>query len=404
MSDVPEGWRSTTLGGVARYVNGFAFKPHHWGEHGLPIIRIAQMQTPDAACDYYSGYVPEHNRIDDGDLLFSWSATLKVMIWNRGPALLNQHIFKVIPDEGQDLSFVHHLLDHCLADLAGQSHGTTMKHIKRSDLLPHTVAVPPLREQRHIAKIIDTIDEAIRRTEQVIDKLQQMQRGLLHDLLTRGVDDSGELRDPVPQPHEFQPTERGLRPRAWQNTTLRDLADFINGFAFKPDHWKTVGLPIIRIAQLTDPEADCDRYPGTLAEHYRIDSGDLVFSWSATLTTRIWDRGPAYLNQHLFKVVPRGGTDIGFLHYLLDFYMDELAGQSHGTTMKHIKRSDLLPFRVFAPPPSEQVAIARIAGTHDKKVDTEKVVLHKLRLLKRGLMNDLLAGRVRVSALEQVTV
>src|SRR4051794_30197251 len=100
---------------------------------------------------------------------------------------------------------------------------------------------------------------------------------------------------------ESAPLPGLLHPTAeWTESTLGDLADYINGYAFKPTDWQEQGLPIVRIAQLTEATAQFDRYPGRLPERYLIDDGDLIFSWSATLMTLIWDRGPAYLNQHLF--------------------------------------------------------------------------------------------------------
>jgi type I restriction enzyme S subunit len=68
----PSGWRASTLGDVAKYINGFPFKPHQWKDHGLPIIRIAQMHDPEASCDYFPGYL---FRVRDGS--------------SRTPALLN---------------------------------------------------------------------------------------------------------------------------------------------------------------------------------------------------------------------------------------------------------------------------------------------------------------------------
>ena len=73
--------------------------------------------------------------------------------------------------------------------------------------------VPPISEQRRIAEILDTLDEAIRKTEQVIAKLQQMKQGLLHDLLTRGIDDNGELRAPDQHPEQFKDSPLGRIPR-----------------------------------------------------------------------------------------------------------------------------------------------------------------------------------------------
>jgi type I restriction enzyme, S subunit len=92
-------------------VNGFAFKPHHWGKEGLPIVRIEQLNNPGSDYDC-SAFVPSDNVIDDGDLIFSWSATLKVAVWRSGKAALNQHLFKVLPSTDTDKYFLFHLLAH----------------------------------------------------------------------------------------------------------------------------------------------------------------------------------------------------------------------------------------------------------------------------------------------------
>lgn len=141
---VPEGWDLRTLEDLAYYYNGRAFKPVEWSDSGLPIIRIAQMRDPDAEHDYYAGDdLDERHQIDDGDLLFSWSATLAVMKWNRGPAAVNQHLFKVIEKPDVDRDYLRYQIEHAIEPLADQSHGSTMKHIKRSVIKTYNVAVPP---------------------------------------------------------------------------------------------------------------------------------------------------------------------------------------------------------------------------------------------------------------------
>ena len=87
------------LGEVATYINGFAFKPQDRGEKGLPIIRIQDLTGNAYDLGFYDGEYPKKIEINDGDVLISWSASLGVYIWNRGKALLNQHIFKVVFDK-----------------------------------------------------------------------------------------------------------------------------------------------------------------------------------------------------------------------------------------------------------------------------------------------------------------
>lgn len=179
----------------------------------------------------------------------------------------------------------------------------------------------------------------------------------------------------------------------WINTSLENLAEFINGYAFKPEDWEKSGFPIIRIEQLNDPKAKCDYCSQKLSDNYIIENGNLIFSWSATLSLKIWNRGKAYLNQHLFKVLPKTNVNIILLKYLLELNLDELAGQAHGSTMKHIKRGDLLKFQVNIPHEiEEQGKIASILENVDNTIDKTHEIIEKYEMMKQGLMQDLISN------------
>ena len=112
-----DGWESRSLLALADYINGYAFKPDDWGKEGLPIIRIEQLKNPDGPSDYYAGQLPSAVVIDDGDLIFSWSASLFLRIWTHGRAALNQHLFKVIERDGVDRLFLKAFIEFYLPDL-----------------------------------------------------------------------------------------------------------------------------------------------------------------------------------------------------------------------------------------------------------------------------------------------
>lgn len=188
----------------------------------------------------------------------------------------------------------------------------------------------------------------------------------------------------------------------WKRKTLSELAVYINGFAFKPEDWNTQGLPIIRIAQITGSSKNFDYYDQNLGETYKISHGDLIFSWSGTLTVVEWKGGDAWLNQHLFKVIPKPGVSKRFLYHLLKFCIDEMDKRAHGSTMKHIKRGELNEFHVNVPDNiHEQQFISNILDSLESKMDTTKQTISKLQEIKAGLLHDLLTrgiganGRLR---------
>jgi type I restriction enzyme, S subunit len=175
----------TPLDEIADFTNGYGFSPGEMSDAGDPIVRIEQLLNPQAPCDRYDGQLNPRFRIRTGDIVMSWSGTIKVVRWDRGRAWLNQHLFRVDPKAGTDPRFVRHVLQEALPNLVAAAHGTTMKHIKRRDLLQFKVIVPELEEQRRIAEILDTIDETIQATERVIAKLSLTDEGAAAELVVR---------------------------------------------------------------------------------------------------------------------------------------------------------------------------------------------------------------------------
>ena len=124
------------LGDVATYINGYAFRPEDRGEEGLPIIRIQDLTGNSYDLGFYAGEYPKKIEINNGDVLISWSASLGVYIWNRGKALLNQHIFKVDFDKAEiEKSYFVYAVRRKLDEMVSKTHGATMKHIVKKDFL-----------------------------------------------------------------------------------------------------------------------------------------------------------------------------------------------------------------------------------------------------------------------------
>lgn len=129
MTDLPQGWELVALGELGDYVNGKAFKPSDWEANGLPIIRIQNLTNAAAPFNYCSGTVEDKYHVRNGDLLISWSATLGAFIWNRGDAILNQHIFRVVVNEERvDKLYLKYAVQSALEELSKRTHGATMRH------------------------------------------------------------------------------------------------------------------------------------------------------------------------------------------------------------------------------------------------------------------------------------
>jgi type I restriction enzyme, S subunit len=145
------------LGDVAQFINGAAFKPEDWGDEGLQIIRIQNLTDRTKTFNRTKRVVADKLYVQPGDLLVSWSATLGVFVWDREDiGLLNQHIFRVIPDESKvSKPYLRHSLEGALASMQRHMHGATMQHVNRGNFLATLLYLPPLKEQHRIAAILD---------------------------------------------------------------------------------------------------------------------------------------------------------------------------------------------------------------------------------------------------------
>lgn len=174
--------------------------------------------------------------------------------------------------------------------------------------------------------------------------------------------------------------------------TLGSVATYINGRVFKPSEWESTGLPIVRIQNLTDKNAKCHYSSAAYEEKYKIHNGDLLFAWSASLGAHIWNQNDAWLNQHIFKVIPNDNIDKLYLYYFLQKVIAELYLKTHGSGMVHITKGPFMNTPIPVPSYTEQSRIvARIEELFselDKAVDTLKTTKEQLAVYRQAVLVD----------------
>lgn len=150
-------------------------------------------------------------------------------------------------------------------------------------------------------------------------------------------------------------------PKDWKWVKLGEVANYLNGRAFKPTEWKDEGKPIIRIQNLNKPSANYNYTKEQFEERYKVVKGDLLFAWSASLGAYIWKGDDAWLNQHIFKVVPKDFTDKRYLFYLLEKIVQELYAKAHGSGMVHVTKGKFEATDIPLPPkPTQLVIVSKI--------------------------------------------
>ena len=183
---VPEGWERKSIGEIGEYLNGFAFKPSDWQELGKPIIKIKEMsngvtnETPRNSGER----VPEKYLIKAGDLLFSWSATLMVIIWSGEEGWLNQHLFKVTPVKGIDREFLLQSISNTIVEFQNLTTGSTMKHIQRNKLNQVFINVPNAEIMKRYADISEKTRSNILSLQSQLRLLTEARDRLLPKLMS----------------------------------------------------------------------------------------------------------------------------------------------------------------------------------------------------------------------------
>jgi type I restriction enzyme, S subunit len=307
--------------------------------------------------------------------------------------------------------------ERLFAKASATAAGTKMPRTSWDELKRFAVFKPESEdEQIRIAAVLDTVDEAIARTESVIGKLRHVRAGLLHDLLTLGLDENGELRDPFRHPEQFQDSSVGRIPKEWVFESLGARFQRIGGAIqtgpfgsqLHANEYTSEGVPVIMpqdILMGSISVAEITRIPTPKADElkrHRVKHGDVIFarrgelSRCAAITPREvgWLCGTGCLLMR-FNQSSLSSSWLSLV-YRHDFGQRQVACRAVGTTMVNLNQELLFRLKLAFPDRSEQDEIVRQITDADINIGSETENLAKLALMKSGLMNDLLTGRVRV--------
>jgi type I restriction enzyme S subunit len=367
-----DGWVETTLDGIAEYINGFPFKPTDLGERGTPVIRIKQLLDPNEPVDRTEIETPERYVLRNGDIVFSWSGTLAVRIWNRGTAKLNQHLFRVIEKEGVYKNIIPLILEHALEELEEKSHGTTMKHITKQTLLPHKVFLPPLAEQKRIVDLISSVDSYIEALQQQVGKARKSRNAVLHELLTKGGD--GWVETSLDQVAYINPSEPALS---------------------STEHFAPMDAVHIGKRWLQYTEERRDRNGA------RARAGDVLF---ARITPCLENGKVAQVQEKYSRcggstefIVIRGSEKCSsnYIYFwsTLKLTREKASELMTGTTgRQRLSASDLGKITFLLPPLAEQKRIVEIISVFDNEIEALDSTITKTKNLRSALLSDLLSG------------
>ncbi len=292
-----------------------------------------------------------------------------------------------------DREFYYYLLGSDILQqlFSTQAAGSAVRNLNIDLVAAVEVQVPPLHEQRRIAEILSSVDEAIAATRTVIEQTIKVKQGVLERLLTKGI---GHTR--------FKQTEIGEIPEGWEVKPVDELCVLSNGNGFRPPDWSDKGLPIIRIQNLNGSK-NFNYFDGTPLDKWLINPGDLLFAWAGvrgvSFGPTIWPGPLGVLNQHIFKISCREDVDKRWLFQTLKLITFKIEAKAHGfkDSLLHVHKKEITGQLVAVPPFLEQMEISNNAAELQVAEDLNQASLDRLLSLKSALMSDLLTGRKRVT-------
>ena len=334
-----------------------------WGSFDLTTLKQILLEDEEK----------ERYLVRKGDLLICEGGDVgRSAIWESNKEMYYQNAIHRVRFYGEISQYYFlHLLEHYknVGIIDDVSKGVTIKHFTQNAMQKILFPIPPLAEQRRIVAEVEKWFALIDDLETNKQDLQSAVKQVRAKVLDLAIHGKLVPQDPNDEPAiallrrinpHFTPSDTSHYqnlPRGWKILKVGDVAEYINGRAFKPEEWEPQGLPIIRIQNLNDEDAAYNYSTAKFEDKYLVHEGDLLFAWAASLGTYIWNNGDAWLNQHIFKVVPKPFILKEFLYYSFIVMIGDFYAESHGSGMVHITKGRFEDRPILIPPITEQKKI-----------------------------------------------
>lgn len=416
-----EGWQSSPLPALLHKMKAGGTpntSRDEYYEGGTPFVTIEDMSTSkkrlaktvknlsDSGLENSSAWL-----IPPNSILYSIYATLGLPRINAIPVATNQAILALVPDPAAvNLDYLYYWLDYIRPTVVNLSAQTTQSNLSATSVRKFVVDHPSsLIEQNKIAELLSTVDEAIEQTEALIVKQQHIQTGLMHDLLTRGIDEQGTLR--TEGTHAFKDSPIGRIPVEWNVADLKSVGDWFSGGApSKADgaYWDGE-IPWVTpkdMKQLDLKETTDKLTPLGVRFGSKVMPQNTVFIvvrgmiLAHTCPVCVAVR-PMAFNQDVKAIVAKSGIVGRFIAYWFVTYSHLMlkltTSATHGT--KRFDMHDIFGVPIALPDECEQIRIVEILDKSQQSISGHAAEIKKLKFLKTSLMQDLLSGRRRVTTL-----
>ena len=417
---VPNGWKLGLISDLADTVMGYAFKSADFAKAGIPLLRMGNLYQNTLSFDRNPIYLPESFKneyerflIKPNDLVMSMTGTMgkrdygfTVKIPTDAPySLLNQRVLKFVPKHESSSGFLLNLLrsEIILSRLYAIPGGTKQANLSAKQIQELPAPIPPLPEQRKIAKILSTWDKAISTTESLIDNSKQQKKALMQQLLTGAHTQRKRLLDDSGKPFEGE----------WQEVKLGQITEFIKDGTHGTHKRYETGVPMLSAANITKNHKICFEGAPFISEvdyqkihaKYEISAGDILLTVVGTIgRVAIVEKKERFTLQRSVAIIRASdGVDNRFLMQLFSSndFNHLLVRKSNSTAQAGVYLGELAKIKILLPAIEEQQKIASVLVNADKEIELLEQQLADLKQEKKALMQQLLTGKRRVKVDEK---
>ncbi len=420
--NLPEGWRRARLGEIGEFKTSGVDKKIREKEKIVNLINYMDVYKNHFITknlDFMKVSANPHqirtNNVRKGDILFTPSSETPedighsaVVINELNDTLYIYHLvrFRLKNQSIMDLKFRGYIFNsrQILHQFESLATGVTRFTLSKKDFENVYVIYPQnIKEQQKIAEILETVDNAIEKTDKIIEKYKRIKQGLMQDLLTKGIDEKGNIRNP--KTHKFKDSPLGKIPEEWEVVRLGEVAELERGkFQHRPrNDPKLYGgkYPFIQTGDISSANKYIKTYKQSLNEKgvkfsKIFEKGTLVITIAANIgDTAILNFDSAFPDS-VVAVKKDSKINLEFLHYLFYELKRRLNTIAIESAQKNINLEILSNLLIKLPPLPEQKRIVEILSQIDQTIEKETAYKEKLQHIKKGLMEDLLTGKVRV--------
>lgn len=378
--------------------------PYDLSTNKTPYIKKTQRYITQKGLEKSSS-----NLLPANSLILSSRAPIGYIVLSYSEFVTNQGCKSLRFFEKQDPLFHFYNLHMYVDEMKRFGVGTTFSEISKGDLSKLKIQIPKKIEvQQRIAKILSTCDKVIEQTEAAIDKYKAIKQGLLHDLFTRGLDAKGHLRPTFQNaPELYKESELGMIPKEWEVKRLEEIGGIIAGgtpSTSNAEYWDGT-IPFVTpfdLSQCTSAyitqtsrkitELGLERSSANL-----LPNNSLVISKRAPIGYVALIDIESVTNQGCISLSFFSDQFPLFHYYNIHLYINEMKKFGVGTTFSEISKRDISKLKIKTPILyCEQVEITKRISKMDNNILSEKTILKKYQSIKKGLMGDLLGGKVSV--------